>query len=107
MLVSRVGGYLRNTERRLRRTCSVCTTPVDGYETCMRCLRDSRLGGAVAALVAPVAYAGHNVQSSKLLYGYKQPLAARDDRRATVQLMLFVALCLHLRCLESTVGRPV
>lgn len=42
-----------------------------------------------------------------LLYGYKQPLAVQDDRRATVQLMLFVAVSLHRRCLESTVGQPI
>lgn len=107
VLVSRVGGYLRNTERKPGLTCSVCTTPVDGYGTCVPCVRNARFGSALADLVAPVAYAGHNAQSKRLLYGYKQPLAARDDRRATVLLMLFVATGLHRACVESSVGVPI
>lgn len=38
-LVSEAGGYLRNPIREHLITCSVCTTPVDGYDRCTPCDR--------------------------------------------------------------------
>jgi hypothetical protein len=36
-LVSVGGGYLRNPVRQRGVTCVDCTTPVDGYQLCLRC----------------------------------------------------------------------
>jgi hypothetical protein len=107
LLVDRVGGYLRNTTRHPRRTCATCTTPVDGYPRCVRCLRHQTFGPRLADLVAPVAYGGHNAQSKRLLHGYKDGLAAADDRPSTVLLMLFVTIELHLGCIEAVIGTLV
>ena len=106
LLVDRVGGYLRNTVRVPRLTCTTCTTPVTDYHRCLRCMRHQGTGMRLADVVAPVAYGGHNAQSARLLHGYKTSFAAAaaDDRRATVLLLLFVALGRHLGCFAAADG---
>jgi hypothetical protein len=34
VLISRAGGYLYNPVRKDSETCSVCATPVSGYQRC-------------------------------------------------------------------------
>jgi hypothetical protein len=66
LLVRQAGGYLRNVIREPFLTCSVCGTPVEGYERCFRCNRDRFVAG-VADLVALLTYGIERAQSGIVL----------------------------------------
>jgi hypothetical protein len=110
-VVGRIGGFLRNAERLPLRTCEVCTAPVDGYQLCLQCHERSRgpQSDKLADLVVPVVYGGHNLQSQRLLHGYKQPIPAgvTDDRAALVMLLLLITYSRHGACIDKKVGNPV
>ena len=110
ILIESVGGFLRNVDRRLGVTCTVCATPIESGEFCSAC-RDHRRdwGERLADVVAPVAYGGQNPQSRVLLYGYKEPAAALqgDERRDQISLLVRVAYSLHSGCIERRVGAPI
>jgi len=108
-LVTRVvGGYLGNT-RRGSGFCVTCCRPIDPrFSQCYECRFPSIGPGtgrspALADQVAPLAYGGVTYQSRRLLFGYKEPMAAApgDERRTVVQLLLWAAFHFHRQCLEN------
>ena len=86
-LVAQAGGYLRNPIREDHVTCTVCTTPVDGYRHCYTCnshiaAHDDQLADAVA----PLTYAVAGTQAGYVMRGYK---AGRPiEEHLTIVLML-------------------
>jgi hypothetical protein len=103
-LRERAGGYLRNVDHRAGVACQVCRTPVSGGVLCWQCDgQRSRFGTELADLVVPVVYGGHNDQSERLLYGYKEPGSERpgDQRRALVQAMFIGVAVFHASCIVA------
>ncbi|PSL08467.1 putative amidophosphoribosyltransferase [Haloactinopolyspora alba] len=106
-LVSHAGGYLRNTVRIQRQTCSICTTPTNGYKTCYPCRgHQQQYRNELADLVAPVIYAKKGTQAGYLMHGYKQPPVAPEHRRIVATLSL-VTLSLHSGCPGRLIGSPL
>jgi hypothetical protein len=108
LLVSQAGGYLRNVIRQPLVTCSVCGTPVDGWQRCWRCNQDAATLG-VADIVAPLTYGIERTQSGILLRHYKDDLsvAARQQHARTIFRLLYLGIMLHEKCIATTVGQPV
>lgn len=108
LLVRQAGGYLRNVIREPFVTCSVCGTPVDGYERCFRCYQHHATLG-IADLVAPLAYGIERMQSGTVLRHYKDDVseAARQQHSPIIFRMLWLGIVLHERCIEHRVGQPV
>lgn len=105
-LIDAAGGYLRNTVRRDRETCAVCTTPVEGgYELCYRCSQHRAYGG-IADQVAAVTYAVAGSQSGYVMRGYKAPQPVRQHS-AVVAILMILALSKHAPCAEILAGTPV
>lgn len=107
LLVGHAGGYLHNVIREHRVTCLECGHPVDDTVMCYPCHRDGPI--APVELVAPLIYAVGGTQSATLLRHYKDDLnaAARRGHALVIRRMLYLALMLHQRCIEETIGRPV
>jgi len=104
-LVARAGGYLRNTVRRERVTCAVCTTPVDGYERCYQCNRNRAYDG-LADSAAFLTYAVARQQSGYVMRGYKARPPV-DEHRVIVALLIVLALSMHASCPGTLAGAPV
>ena len=107
LLISRAGGYLRNTVREPRFTCQVCTTPVDGYKHCLPCSRQAaEYGPRLADTVCALAYAIGGKQSGYAMRGYK---AARPlkEHHAVVSLLALSGIGLHGGCAGAIAGLPV
>ncbi|MHB8794307.1 MAG: phosphoribosyltransferase [Candidatus Nanopelagicales bacterium] len=112
-LVGTAGGYLANAVRGDGH-CEVCTTPIDPpWTACVHCNRHRQLPytASLADLVVPLTYAGHNRQSERLVYGYKNPLITgepSDDsvsaHRLTMSLLIFLGLAFHRPCIERVTG---
>lgn len=108
LLVRQAGGYLRNVIREPFVTCSVCGTPVAGYERCFRCYQQHTTLG-IADLVAPLAYGIERTQSGIVLRHYKDDVseAARQQHSRVIFRLLYLGIVLHQGCIESRVGHPV
>lgn len=108
LLVRQAGGYLRNVIREPFVTCSVCGTPVAGYERCFRCYQHHTTLG-IADLVAPLTYGIERTQSGIVLRHYKDDVsaAAREQHSRVLGRLLYLAIVLHQRCIERRVGHPV
>ncbi|TDO06548.1 hypothetical protein EV580_6648 [Mycobacterium sp. BK086] len=108
LLTSTAGGYLHNVVRDAGRTCSICTTPVDGYPTCWRCSQSASLAG-VADLVVPLTYAIAGQQSAVMLRHYKDDLNAgvRFQHLRIINWLLYLGLAQHQPCIEALVGQPI
>lgn len=107
-LVTRSGGYLRNTLRIPGVTCAVCTAPVDGYPRCFQCNKWRSVLG-LADLVAPLAYGVNLQQSGNMLRHYKDDVSqqVKLKHRSVVQHMLFLGIVHHEQCIAKVVGSPV
>jgi hypothetical protein len=104
-LVSVGGGYLRNPVRQRGVTCADCTTPVDGYQLCLRC-KSNRAQGGLGDAVAFLTYAVTGRKSGYLMRGYKaKPPVA--EHRMVVGLLLLLALQEHTSCVGTVTGKPV
>jgi predicted amidophosphoribosyltransferase len=105
VLVSRAGGYLRNPVRQANVTCSVCTTPVAGYERCFQC-QQHRCYDGLADASAFLTYAVAGRQSGYVMWGYKArwPL---EEHRTIVRLLLLLGLSGHARCPGALSATPV
>jgi hypothetical protein len=107
LLVRQAGGYLRNVIREPLVTCSVCGTPVDGYQRCFRCDQHTITG--LADVVVPLTYAIVRTQSAILLRHYKDDVSAgaRAQHSRLIHRLLYVAIMKHQRCIEQRVGTSV
>jgi hypothetical protein len=104
-LVSVGGGYLRNPVRQRGVTCADCTTPVDGYQLCLRC-KGNRAHSGLGDAVAFLTYAVAGRKSAYLMRGYKaKPPVA--EHRMVVGLLLLLALQEHTGCAGAIAGRLV
>jgi hypothetical protein len=105
LLVRQAGGYLRNVIREPLITCSVCGTPVDGYERCFRCHQHHTMVG-VADVVAPLTYAIERTQSGIVVRHYKDDVSveARAQHSPVIRRLLYLAIMKHQRCIEKRVG---
>jgi hypothetical protein len=108
-LVRRAGGYLRNPIRETGVTCSVCTTPVDGFDRCYVCQSAYRATPGLADLVVPLAYGIQGAQSAFLLRQYKDNPDARVRRQHGLVLnwLLYLAILLHEGCIGRRAGLAV
>ncbi|HZM81409.1 MAG TPA: hypothetical protein VFC19_37255 [Candidatus Limnocylindrales bacterium] len=107
LLVSRAGGYLRNTVREPRITCHVCATPVDGYKQCIPCHKhEAEYGPRLADAVCALTYAIRGKQSAYAMLGYK---AARPlkEHHAVVSLLALSGIGFHGTCAGVLAGMPV
>ena len=79
-------------------TCSVCGTPVDGYERCYRCSQDRRTGAA--DLVAPLTYGIERTQSGILLRHHKDDVSAeaRAQHSRVIRRLVYLAIMKHQKC---------
>lgn len=97
------GGYLRNVIHEPLVTCSVCATPVQGYQRCYPCNSHARSGLAVAGRVASVVYArepsasGQRDQTYLAMYGYKAP-HPQPAHVNVVRSLLALAVLGHTDC---------
>jgi hypothetical protein len=107
LLVGQAGGYLRNVICEPRITCMDCGIPVDDTPMCYPCRRDG--GTGPIELLAPLIYAIGGTQSATLLRHYKDDVNAATRRAHTLVIgrLLYLALMLHQRCIEDTIGRAV
>jgi hypothetical protein len=108
-LVRRAGGYLRNPIREASVTCTVCTTPVDGLNQCLVCLRAYRATTGLADLVMPLTYGIQGAQSAFLLRQYKDSPDARIRRQQALVInwLLYLAILLHEGCMSNRVGLAI
>lgn len=107
LLVTRAGGYLRNPIREAGVTCSVCTTPVDGYPRCLPCNEDLRVhGGQLADIVAPLTYAVGGDQAAYMMRGYKGRPPV-PEHRLVVSILTWIGIARHVDCVGRLVGQPV
>jgi hypothetical protein len=107
-LVSQAGGYLHNVIREPLVTCSVCGTPVDGYQRCYRCYQATNTLGT-ADLVVPLTYGIERTQSAILLRHYKDDVsaAARQQHARVIFRLIYLGIMLHESCVAKIVGQPV
>jgi hypothetical protein len=89
-------------------TCTVCGTPVDGYEHGFRCAQQRKVIG-VADVVAPLTYAIERTQSGILLRHYKDNVSAavRAQHARVIRRLLYLAIMKHQNCIETFVGQRV
>lgn len=100
--------YLHNTVRDAGVTCAVCTTPVGGRHRCLTCER-AYTAAALSEIVVPLIYGIKGNQSAGVLRGYKDdPRPSTRARYArTVNRLLYLAITLHERCVETQAGQPI
>lgn len=98
------GGYLRNIVREPGLTCSVCATPVNGYDRCYPCNQVRSVIG-LADRVASLTYAVAGTQAAYMMRGYKGHPAS-ERHQATVSLLIATAVAGHSRCLAEIAGTP-
>lgn len=108
LLLRQAGGYLRNVVRQPYVTCSVCGTPVKGYERCYPCQQHAETLG-LADLVVPLVYGIERTQSGILLRHYKDDVSseARKQHSQVVRRLLYLGLMLHEKCIEKRIGQPI
>jgi hypothetical protein len=89
-------------------SCTVCGTPVDGYERCFRCQQHHGVAG-IADLVAALTYGIDRTQSAILLRHYKDDVSAEARARhaRVIRRLLYLGIMKHQRCVEMRVGKPV
>lgn len=92
-------------------TCTVCTTPVNGYQRCYHCNLHlgSEHSGQLADIVVPLAYAWEGqTQLGKDVYRYKRD---HGEVAATaignLAALLYTFGTLHATCPGRQLGRPV
>ena len=87
--------------------CTVCGTPVDGYERCFRCSRHHTTAG-IADLVAPLTYGIERTQSAILLRHYKDDVSAeaRALHSRVIRRLLYLGIMKHQKCIEKRIGKP-
>lgn len=109
-LATSAGGYLHNAVRMPHVTCSVCSTPVDGYEMCFRCREHARSGLPIADRVASVVYAvkrypnGQRDQVYTAMYGYKAPVP-QPGYVKLIRSLLILGLVGHFGCDRKLSGQ--
>lgn len=106
-LVARAGGYLRNPLREARVTCTVCTTPCVGFETCHPCLQHRREPGLRGDRVGVLTYAVQAEQSGYVMRGYKALPQPVSEHRDIVALLCLLGLTQHGSCPERLAGLAV
>jgi hypothetical protein len=108
LLVEQAGGYLRNVIREPFVTCSVCATPVDGYECCYRCSQVRTTMG-LADVVAPLVYGIERRQSGIVLRHYKDDVSAeaKEQHSRVVRRLLYLGLMRHQNCIEKHIGQRI
>jgi hypothetical protein len=108
LLTGAAGGYLHNVVRAPGHTCSVCTTPVEGYPTCWRCNQTASEAG-LADLVVPLTYAVAGDQSAAMLRHYKDDPhpGTRFQHLRIINWLLYLGLALHQRCIEAVAAQPI
>jgi hypothetical protein len=108
-LVRRAGGYLRNPIREAGVTCSVCTTPVDGFDRCFVCKSAYGNTSGLADLVMPLTYGIQGAQSAFLLRQYKDNPdgRVRKQQGLVINWLLYLAIFLHEGCIGRRVGLEV
>ncbi|GAA4859180.1 hypothetical protein GCM10025787_49760 [Saccharopolyspora rosea] len=107
-LAHRVGsGFLRNTIRRKRVTCLVCTSPLDlerPFTTCFTCKEAARearrCDTRTADLVVPLVYAIKGGQSAHLMRTYKTAVGTPAGTEQ-LTLLLHTGFAFHRVCIES------
>ena len=89
-------------------TCTVCGTPVDGYERCFRCQQHRAVAG-IADVVAALTYGIDRTQSAILLRHYKDDVSAeaRAQHARVISRLLYLGIMKHQQCVEKRVGKPV
>ncbi|MDA8321023.1 MAG: amidophosphoribosyltransferase [Actinomycetota bacterium] len=100
------GGYLRNPVRQDGRTCTVCTTPVDGFRRCYNCNEHLRSGAELADATAFLTYAIAGRQSGYVMRHYKADKPV-EEHVGVVTVLLLLALAKHASCPASLLGAPV
>ena len=86
-------------------TCADCTTPVDGYQLCLRC-KGHRAHSGLGDALAFLSYAVAGRKSAYVMRGYKaKPPVA--EHRMVVGLLLLLALQEHTNCAGTVTGMPV
>lgn len=103
-LLKTQAGYLRNVVREAGTTCTVCATPVDGFELCYQCNQHARSGIARADRVASIVYARIPPdQTYRVMRGYKgrPPIPAHTRVVASLLLVGYVG---HLECVLGLAG---
>lgn len=107
LLVSRAGGYLRNTVRTPGLTCAVCAAFVtNGYQRCMKCNDQFRkYGRRLADLVVPLTYGVAEETSGTLMHRYKSNRPG--ELWVDFSLLLLTALRQHGPCVARTVREPI
>ncbi|WP_157183032.1 hypothetical protein [Sciscionella marina] len=106
ILTRSAGGYFRNPLRERLVTCSVCTTPVDGFERCFRCHEHRATAGELLAdRVGIMTYAIAGRQSGYVMRGYKSERPPPLHQRI-VASTLGLALH-HTACVEALAGTPI
>lgn len=110
-LVTTAGGYLRNTIYEPYVTCSVCATPVDGYDLCYQCLMHARSGLGIADRVATIVYAqessasGQRDQTYLAMFGYKAN-RPQQSHVAVVRSLAALGVRGHATCDLTLAGDP-
>lgn len=103
------GGYLHNALREPPETCSVCATPVDGWQRCFKCNEHAKSGLPIADFVASMVYAvkrspaGERDQMYTAMYGYKAPYPQATYVNV-VRTLLLLGIVGHLDCVLSLSG---
>jgi hypothetical protein len=92
--------YLYNPVRWPNLTCDKCAGFREGYQRCYKC--EFEYGGA-ADLVGSMIFAGDDLQSGKLMYGYKSAAPGPSHVR-TVKTLVSLALRGHISCAGTLVG---
>lgn len=101
------GGYFKNPIWIPMVTCSVCTTPVNGYPRCYPCSAQAGVAGrSLADGVGFLTYAMAGRQAGYVMRGYKATRSV-PSHRVVVALALTVGLSLHSACVGRLRRHPV
>lgn len=92
--------YLHNPLRLPNVTCAKCAGFREGYHQCYKC--QFEYGGA-ADLIGAMIFAGDNLQSGRLMYGYKSAAPGPSHVRI-VRTLVALGLLGHIGCAAALVG---
>lgn len=106
LLVQHAGGFLRNTIREPKVTCSVCATPCPGYDLCIQCRKQLYVPGIRADQVASLTYAVGGRQSGYMMRNYKATPPVKQHV-TLVMLTAVVGLALHGECAGRRLAAPI